>query len=404
MSCNDVASILDQHRGARLAPAERAQVDLHLSACGDCAAAWHAHTELLALPMPRVPDTLLERVLRASPQARRAERRGARLPVVIGSALLAGAALAAGVTLVSGLRAPASAPAGAFDAEPQAPQGATAPEAQPEQAAAARRAPPSEPPTAVELVETPADVLPLVRANPSYPPKALAEGRDGHVQLRFDITAAGTVENISVVESSDAEFEAPATSALAEWRYLPRIVAGKRVRHDGVHTILRFVLDGGPPPPANPQRDEALEKAQREYESYAAGLVTALDRLAADDLRGVELQLDEMQALYGSERVDLWNFYGYLYTVERNYARAIDAYETAVGIAMRSPRPASGPYEPLAKLYFARHQYDMALKTLLKPQQGMDGAAPPGGTRRVSAEAEALIERLRALGVTEETL
>jgi protein TonB len=402
MSCNDVASILDQHRSARLAPAERAQVDLDLAACGDCAAAWHAQTELLALPIPRVPDTLLERVLNASPQARRAERRNVRLPVVIGSALLAGAALAAGVTIVSQLRTPASAPAQRFD-EPQAPLRTTAPEAAPAQSEAALRAPTSELPTAVELVETPADVIPLVRTNPDYPPKALAERRDGRVQLKFDITAAGTVENISVVESSDAEFEQPAIDALAQWRYLPRIVAGKRVRYEGVHTILRFALEDGAPPPS-PQRAEELRKAQREYESYAAGLVTALDRLAADDLRGVEIQLDEMQALFGSEHVDLWNFYGYLYTVQGNYARAIDAYETAVGLALRSPYPTSAPYVPLAKLYFARHQYDLALKTLLKPRQATNGAAPPGGTRRLGAEAEALIEQLRALGVTEKTL
>lgn len=402
MSCNDVASILDAHRGARLAPAERAQIDEHLAACGECAAAWHAQTELMALPMPRVPDTLLERVLRAARSPHRARKRSVRLPIVIGSALLAGAALAAGVTLVSGLW-PTSSPERVFNAEPVAPQRATEPEAPLDRLATTPAIARNDPPTAVELVETPADVLPLVRENPTYPPNALAEGRDGHVQLRFDVTAAGEVENVAVVESSDAEFEEPAMRALAEWRYLPRIVGGKRVRHEGVHTIVRFVLDDGPPP-ANPQRAEAQQEAQREYEAYSAGLVTALDRLAADDLRGVELQLDEMQALYGSERVDLWNFYGYLYTVEANYARAIDAYETAVGIALRSPRPTSGPYVPLAKLYFARHQYDMALKTLLRPQQATNGAAPPGGTRRLGTEAEALIERLRALGVTEETL
>jgi tetratricopeptide (TPR) repeat protein len=182
---------------------------------------------------------------------------------------------------------------------------------------------------------------------------------------------------------------------------LPRLAAGKRVRSDGIHTIIRFVLTGdnnGPPP--RPQ--EEIDAAIREQRAYSAGLEVALDRLAADDLRGVELQLDEMQAVYGAERLDLWNFYGYLYTVEGNYARAIDAYETAVAVAMRSPFPTSGPYVRLANLYFARHQYDMALKTLLRPQQVMSGAA--AGSWRVSDEATALIERLRALGVTEETL
>ena len=49
MSCNDIASVLDTHRTARLAPADRAKIDAHLTVCADCSAAWHAHSELLAL-------------------------------------------------------------------------------------------------------------------------------------------------------------------------------------------------------------------------------------------------------------------------------------------------------------------------------------------------------------------
>jgi tetratricopeptide (TPR) repeat protein len=200
-------------------------------------------------------------------------------------------------------------------------------------------------------------------------------------------------------------FEESAASALAQWRYLPRILAGKRVRHDGVHTIIRFQLEGfDKDAKPDPGQEEAVEKAMREYREYGGGLVVALDRLAMDDFRGVELQLDEMQALYGTERADLWNFYGYLYTLQGNYGRAIDAYEQAVAVSLRSPFPSSGPIVPLAKLYFARHQYDMALKTLLRPGLPTDGAVPPGGNRRLSDEATALIQQLRALGVTEETL
>ena len=95
MSCNDIASILDTHRTARLTPAERAVVDAHLLACTDCAAAWHGHSELLALRVPAMPAALLERALLASRSPRSAEPRRARMGLVIGSALLAGAALAA---------------------------------------------------------------------------------------------------------------------------------------------------------------------------------------------------------------------------------------------------------------------------------------------------------------------
>src|SRR6187549_1027249 len=95
MSCNDIASVLDTHRTARLAPADRAKIDAHLAACADCSAAWHAQSELLALRVPPVPSTLLERALLASRLPQSAPARRARLPVIIGSAVLAGAAAAA---------------------------------------------------------------------------------------------------------------------------------------------------------------------------------------------------------------------------------------------------------------------------------------------------------------------
>jgi len=269
----------------------------------------------------------------------------------------------------------------------------------------ARTAPAGDGVTAVELVETGhGDVIPLVRANPEYPPQALTKRLEGRVQLKFDVTTAGTVENVSVVNSSDPVFEESAAAALAQWRYLPRILAGKRVRHEGVHTIIQFQLAGYKEETRNPSQQAAVEKAMREYREYSDGLEVALDRLAADDFRGVELQLDEMQALFGTERPDLWNFYGYLYTLEGNYSRAIDAYEQAVTVSLRAPFPTSGPIVPLAKLYFARHQYDMALKTVLRPGLPTNGAVAPGGNRRLSDEATALVEQLRALGVTEETL
>ena len=58
MNCTEVAAILDTHRSARLAAAERAAVDMHLSECDDCAAAWLAQSELLALRVPPMPATL----------------------------------------------------------------------------------------------------------------------------------------------------------------------------------------------------------------------------------------------------------------------------------------------------------------------------------------------------------
>jgi TonB family protein len=395
MSCNDVASVLDTHRSARVSAAERAHIDAHLAACADCAAAWAAHAELLALRVPPIPATLLERALLASRLPRSAPRSRVRMPIVVGGVLFAGAALAAVTAMTVALLndegdvARATAPIDAGDIAhdellaPVETVGAAEQTAQP---------------TSVELVETALSVQPIVRHPPDYPPDALKRGLEGHVQVEFDVTAAGVAENVTVVESSDAQFEDSAVHAVSKWRYLPRIVAGKRAASKGVHTIIRFALNKDPAPV-----NLRAIRPDPHYAAFNVGLEVAMDRLANDDLRGVELQLDEMQALFGADRGDLWSFYGYLYTVQGNYDRAIEAYERSVAISLRG-QPRSGPWVALANLYFARHQYDIALRTLLRPQQATNGAAPVGGTSLLGAEADALVERLRALGVTQDTL
>ena len=402
MSCQAVASILDQHRSARLAPAERAEVDAHLAECNDCASAWHAATELLALRVPPMPATLLERVLRATRPPQSPPARRARVSIAVAGALVAGAALA-GAGFVAVTRwpslplappvdneAPAARP-GATLEELLTPVNGTAPLERTDQ-------------TSVELVETALSLAPIVRNPPAYPPGALAQGIEGHVQLEFDVTAAGVVENVSVVESSDSRFEEPAVRAVREWRYLPRIAAGKRASSEGVHTIIRFALNRDTPPPPSPRDEQAQAAAAREWREFSAGIEVALDRLTRDDLRGAELQLDELQAVFGRERVDLWNFYGYLFTVQGNYDRAIDAYERGRALAAQSRPLPPGSWVALANLYFARHQYDLALKTLLGSDLAAERISLLDGSRRLSAEAEALLARLRALGVTEETV
>jgi TonB family protein len=411
MSCNDIASILDTHRSARLAPAERTQVDAHLAACADCTAVWTAQTELLALRVPPVPATLLERALLASRLPQSAPARRARTPLVLASVLLAGAAAAA-VTIVSMTREQTVPTASSAEVEPSAaPAAGTSLDRPGTQVDETSATPVSDGVTSVELVETALSIAPIVRRPPAYPPAALEQGLEGHVQLKFDVTAAGVVENISVVESSDALFEDSAVRALAEWRYLPRIVAGKRVASEGIHTITRFALSGAPavsrPTISDAQLERERAEAQRQSLAYSDGLEVALDRLAADDLRGAELQLDEMQAIFGAERVDLWSFYGYLYTVQGNYSRAIDAYETAVALTTRVGFTTSGPAVALATLYFARHQYDLALKTLAAYRDRIAATQtqnPGRPYRPLEDEAVRLYERLRALGVTDEPL
>jgi len=63
--------------------------------------------------------------------------------------------------------------------------------------------------------------VPVVRIAPDYPTEALADEREGFVELEFTIAANGTTKDVVVVDSSSPEFEEPAVAALLRWRYLP---------------------------------------------------------------------------------------------------------------------------------------------------------------------------------------
>ena len=397
MNCTDVNAIMDEHRDARLTAAERSAVDAHLSCCGDCTAAWNAHTELLATTVPAMSPALLDSVLGAI-RLRARPTYGARRGVIVATVLLAGAALAAiGVMQLHELTgddsAPTSVPALSVPTTSSAPADTTG---NPTSAARGAGSLPVDT-AAIEL-----SVIPLVRTPPDYPVTALERGLQGSVTLRFDVTATGVVENVGVVESTDAVFEDTAASALAQWTYLPRVAAGKRVATLNQQTVLRFQLDNSPVPAprrTTPSPEEIAREA--DFRSLSAAMEVARERMTNDDLRGAELELDEARALYrpnGRQEGGIWDFYAYIYTLQENYDRAIDAYETGIAAYANAGARSEGGWLSLANLYYARHQYDLALRTLLKYKEGVK--ARPGTTPQV----DEFIARLAALGVTEATL
>jgi protein TonB len=88
------------------------------------------------------------------------------------------------------------------------------------------------------------DVMPIVRFPPDYPPRALAAGIEGWVQVRFSVTAVGTVRDAIVVASEPrATFDEAALAAIARWRYNPRVENGEAVERVGLQTIIRFELE-----------------------------------------------------------------------------------------------------------------------------------------------------------------
>lgn len=84
-------------------------------------------------------------------------------------------------------------------------------------------------------------VVAMVRPDPDYPAAAEARGITGWVQLEFTVTKAGVVRAARVVASRpDRIFDRAALTAIARWRYKPRIVEGRAVDTPGVMVVLEF--------------------------------------------------------------------------------------------------------------------------------------------------------------------
>lgn len=89
-----------------------------------------------------------------------------------------------------------------------------------------------------------ADVMPLVRIEPTYPARAASRGIEGWVLLEFTITPAGTVRDPRVVDYEPSSiFNSAAIRAVKKWKYKPKIVDGAAVPREGVQVVLTFVLD-----------------------------------------------------------------------------------------------------------------------------------------------------------------
>jgi protein TonB len=69
-------------------------------------------------------------------------------------------------------------------------------------------------------------LVPVIIISPEYPGRAVAKGLEGHVTVRFDVSASGAVSNVVVLESSHTVFEAAAMQAAYRFRYKPRVVDG----------------------------------------------------------------------------------------------------------------------------------------------------------------------------------
>ncbi|MGN6192727.1 MAG: M56 family metallopeptidase [Rhodanobacteraceae bacterium] len=65
---------------------------------------------------------------------------------------------------------------------------------------------------------------------PVYPPEALLNGVEGQVVVEFSLDAAGVPGDLDVVGASMGQFDVAALQALADWRFAPPDVPGRRYR------------------------------------------------------------------------------------------------------------------------------------------------------------------------------
>jgi len=90
------------------------------------------------------------------------------------------------------------------------------------------------------------DIVPLVRVDPEYPPRAKQQGVEGYVDLEFTITPVGTVKDPKVIGASPAlVFDRAAIQAVRKWRYNPKTENGVAVARSGVQVRLRFQITKG---------------------------------------------------------------------------------------------------------------------------------------------------------------
>ena len=79
-----------------------------------------------------------------------------------------------------------------------------------------------------------AELAPIKRVEPAYPPDAARAGTNGFVEVEFTVDASGKVASVSVVNAKPARiFETAAVKAVKQWTFAPGANGGRgKVRLD----------------------------------------------------------------------------------------------------------------------------------------------------------------------------
>ncbi len=88
--------------------------------------------------------------------------------------------------------------------------------------------------------EISSNLVPIFRVPPRYPMRAANRRIEGWVKVEFTISKLGTVKDAKIVESHPNNvFNRAALSAIAKWKFKPRVIAGRSVEQRALQ-ILEF--------------------------------------------------------------------------------------------------------------------------------------------------------------------
>ena len=83
----------------------------------------------------------------------------------------------------------------------------------------------------------------IIRVQPLYPAIAATRGLDGTVTVQFDVSEIGTVENVTVIHSTNRIFNKAAIDAAYRFKYKPKVIDGTRYRATGLQQLFRFEME-----------------------------------------------------------------------------------------------------------------------------------------------------------------
>ena len=87
------------------------------------------------------------------------------------------------------------------------------------------------------------DYLPIVKVNPMYPRRAQSRGLEGHCDLEFTVTSAGTTADVRVIECTSSLFERASVQALLKFKYKPRVVNGTAIAVPNLQHRITFRIE-----------------------------------------------------------------------------------------------------------------------------------------------------------------